>query len=316
MLAMASAMARRAEAGASTTATGGRSPRARASPAKPSKDAAATAQSATGVCQGPTIWSCATSPDTLRSAMVTRKRLSATAGSCSVRAMASSSSTGPRSEAPGSLFADAARNARPGGWPRSIPKGRSMGLVWFSWSVTTSRPVSLVAPRTAQGARSRRQSLTKSSSRAGAKARTYRSCASLHHSASGERPGSSLGMFRNSNSAPRLPSWTSSGKALDKPPAPTSWMDRMGLSPSRAQHWSMTSWQRRCISALSLCTEAKSSSESPAPAPWDDAAPPPKPISMAGPPNTTILLPGGMARLKTWAGRATPQPPANMMGLW
>ena len=39
---------------------------------------------------------------------------------------------------------------------------------------------------------------------------------------------------------------TSSGNAFDRPPAPTSWIDRIGLSSPSAQQRSMTSWQRRC----------------------------------------------------------------------
>ena len=54
----------------------------------------------------------------------------------------------------------------------------------------------------------------------------------------------------------------------------------------------MTSWQRRCISALSRCTDAKSRSSCDAPDASDDAAPPPRPISIAGPPSTTIGAPG------------------------
>ena len=98
----------------------------------------------------------------------------------------------------------------------------------------------------------------------------------------------------------------------------------------------MTSWARRCISALSRWTDAKSSARrweragmavaplpapalplpepAPAPAPLparasetpstpapreevEDAAPPPTPISIAGPPSTPIRVPGGSAAL-------------------
>ena len=48
----------------------------------------------------------------------------------------------------------------------------------------------------------------------------------------------------------------------------------------------MTSWARRWISALPRCTEAKSKSDELWPLPTDEAAPPPKPISMEGPPST------------------------------
>ena len=104
-------------------------------------------------------------------------------------------------------------------------------------------------------------------------------------------PGSSLGIARSSKRAPRRLSCTSSGSALDRPPAPTSWIETIGLSSPSAQQRSITSWQRRCISALSRCTEAKSRSSCDAPDAIDEAAPPPRPISIAGPPSTTIGAP-------------------------
>ena len=45
---------------------------------------------------------------------------------------------------------------------------------------------------------------------------------------------------------------------MDRPPAPTSWTDRIGLSSPSATQRSITSWQRRSISGLSRCTLAKS----------------------------------------------------------
>ncbi|OOO02402.1 MAG: hypothetical protein USCGTAYLOR_01370 [Chromatiales bacterium USCg_Taylor] len=55
MLVMASATAMRAAAGASIKAIDARSPMAIASPVKLKNELAVTAQSATGICQGPTI---------------------------------------------------------------------------------------------------------------------------------------------------------------------------------------------------------------------------------------------------------------------
>ncbi|MEZ4367212.1 MAG: hypothetical protein R2939_13150 [Kofleriaceae bacterium] len=86
-------------------------------------------------------------------------------------------------------------------------------------------------------------------------------------------------------------------------------------SPSALQR-SMTSWQRRCISALSRCTDWKSSSLAWLPAVTDDAAPPPRPMSMAGPPSTTSGAPGATAALCTCPGRTLPRPPASITGLW
>ena len=47
-----------------------------------------------------------------------------------------------------------------------------------------------------------------------------------------------------------------------------------------------------------------------------EAAPPPRPMSIEGPPNTTRGLPAGAGSLVTWSGRMFPMPPASMMGLW
>ena len=60
----------------------------------------------------------------------------------------------------------------------------------------------------------------------------------------------------------------------------------------------MTSWQRRSISGLARCTEAKSRS-SPVPEAIDDAAPPTEPISIAGPPSTISGVPAGNAFFST-----------------
>ena len=108
----------------------------------------------------------------------------------------------------------------------------------------------------------------------------------------GVSAGSSQGMAARSMSPPRSASCRISGMALDRPPAPTSWMLTIGFFSPRAQQRSMTSWQRRSISGLSRCTEAKSSSSLELPPAIDEAAPPPRPISIAGPPSTTTLSPG------------------------
>ncbi|MNO82923.1 hypothetical protein D3C76_742090 [compost metagenome] len=129
-------------------------------------------------------------------------------------------------------------------------------------------------------------------------------------------PGSSLGTLRSSKRPPRPPSLTSSGKALEIPPAPTSWMKAIGLLSPSCQQRSMTSWQRRSISGFSRCTEAKSRSAELAPVATDEAAPPPRPISMAGPPSTISLAPTVISPFCTWSSRMLPMPPASMIGLW
>src|SRR5438132_321790 len=65
-------------------------------------------------------------------------------------------------------------------------------------------------------------------------------------------PGSSLGIARRSNFAPTPPECASSGKAFERPPAPTSWIDRIGFASPRRAHPSITSWQRRSSSAFAL----------------------------------------------------------------
>src|SRR5690554_8197086 len=74
-LVMASATARRPEAGPSNRATGVRSPIAMASPTYESYDEVVTATSATGTCHGPTNWSRATVPVTERSPMLIKNDL-------------------------------------------------------------------------------------------------------------------------------------------------------------------------------------------------------------------------------------------------
>ena len=80
MFVIASPIARREAAAESMTATGVRSPIDIASPLRPSKSSVVTPQSATGTCQGPTIWSRATRPPTVRSPIVMRKDFEATVG--------------------------------------------------------------------------------------------------------------------------------------------------------------------------------------------------------------------------------------------
>lgn len=71
-------------------------------------------------------------------------------------------------------------------------------------------------------------------------------------------------------------------KALDKPPAPTSWMEIIGFWSPSCQQRSMTSCARRSISGLPRCTELKSKDASFVPVSIEEAAPPPKPMSMPG----------------------------------
>ena len=146
--------------------------------------------------------------------------------------------------------------------------------------------------------------------------RTHRSWASLHHSAMGDRLLSAEMTFRSSKRAPRSQSCTISGTALLSPPAPTSWMLSIGLSSPIAVQASMTSWHRRCISGLSRCTLAKSSSALEAPDAMLEAAPPPSPISIAGPPSWMMQAPSEITCFWMCMSRMVPTPPTMQIGLW
>jgi hypothetical protein len=137
----------------------------------------------------------------------------------------------------------------------------------------------------------------------------------LHQTSRGDMPGSSFGAARRSIDAPRPAPCASSGSAFDNPPAPTSWIESTGLSRPSPEQASMTSCARRWISALPRWTESKSSSATFAPASSEDAAPPPIPISMPGPPSCTSAAPGGTGLLSASGARRLPTPPATMIGL-
>ena len=170
-LVMASATAMRPEAGAFSAASGVRSPMDMASPAKPAKSASVTAQSATGTCQGPTIWSRCVRPPTVRSPMVMRKRLDATVG------WASTSSTACCSATPSSRS-----GAKPrgmvltsrcilGGLPSSTFIGMSTGAVAPASSSCNWRSA-VATPTTANGQRSRSHRAWNCASECGAMAST------------------------------------------------------------------------------------------------------------------------------------------------
>ena len=90
----------------------------------------------------------------------------------------------------------------------------------------------------------------------------------------------------------------------------------IGFLSSSATQRSITSWQRRSISGLPRCTEAKSKLSSLLPEDTDDAALPPKPINIAGPPSTINCTPGSKIFFLTCWGLIVPIPPASIIGLW
>jgi hypothetical protein len=154
-LVIASPTAIRPEAGASSAASGVRSPIAIASPRKPSKSASVTAQSATGTCHGPTIGSRWLRPPTVRSPIVTRKRLLATVGWRSTPNATSSSFTPVRSS--GASVRATRRTSRCifGGLPSSTSIGMSITRSPPLPCSTTSSVASVAVPTTAKGQRSR-----------------------------------------------------------------------------------------------------------------------------------------------------------------
>ncbi len=66
----------------------------------------------------------------------------------------------------------------------------------------------------------------------------------------------------------------------------------------------------------SMTSCAKSRSDVLCPLPTDEAAPPPKPINIDGPPRTISGAPTTTSFFSTWGLRTLPRPPAIMMGLW
>ena len=77
----------------------------------------------------------------------------------------------------------------------------------------------------------------------------------------------------------------------------------------------MTSCARRSISGLPRWTESKSRSAVLAPVAIDDAALPPMPMRMPGPPSWISSVPAGKSVLCVCAAEILPMPPAIMIGL-
>jgi hypothetical protein len=136
--------------------------------------------------------------------------------------------------------------------------GISTGLRPNSLSSTRSCRSSVASPTTATGQRSRSQIAESAAGRPGhgehiALLALVAPDLQRRHAADRRR-----GRRAGRKEPPQPPSLTSSGSALDRPPAPTSWMKAMGLCSPSCQQRSITSWQRRSISGFWRCTEAKS----------------------------------------------------------
>ena len=225
MLVITSPTAMRAEHAASITASGVLSPIAIASPHNDEYAPSVTAQSATGTCHGPTIWSCTTIPVMLRSPIVIRNDFEAIAGNRSSRSTASAMVTPARLSGSAAIFVRVNARSIFGGFPKRTCSGRSIAFAASSdvASALSVRCGSCCAvPITANGHRSRSQMASNRCRFSGAIASTYRSCASLHHASSGLNPASPRGIAFKSKLPPHPPSLTNSGNAFDNPPAPTS----------------------------------------------------------------------------------------------
>ena len=172
ILVIASPTAIRPEAGAFNTASGVRSPKAKASPNAVLKPIKVTATSATGTCHGPTIWSRAVKPPTVRSPMLIRKVLSATEGKRSVRSIASLRFILLTSNAGSFTPSRFTLRVILGGLPNSTDNGISTALLLNSSSCTINWSSAIARPNTANGQRSRSHNALNSSKRAGSIAST------------------------------------------------------------------------------------------------------------------------------------------------
>ena len=102
---------------------------------------------------------------------------------------------------------------------------------------------------------------------------------------------------------------------MEIPPAPTSCIKLIGFLAFLALNLSKTCCALLCISGLDLCTDAKSKSLLEDPPFTELAEPPPRPISMLGPPKTITKSFGSGCCFSTCISFIEPTPPANIIGL-
>ena len=131
-----------------------------------------TATSATGTCQGPTNWSRAVYPPTVRSPMVMRNDLEPTLGSCNTRCAASSKSISLVSIASSGRVTRCTSRVMRGGLPSRMDISMSTGISGNKLSSTRKCKASVATPTTANGQRSRSQNCLNKSSCSGAIAST------------------------------------------------------------------------------------------------------------------------------------------------
>ena len=257
-------------------------------------------------------------PPTVRSPIVTRNVLSATEGTCSTRYAASLIDTRCRSSG-GSVRARCAtsRIIR-GGLPSSTSRSMSTGVVAEVRIRDDESIAGLIArPTTANGQRSRSQSARKRGEviRRGSRARSAPALRCTRFRAA-PCPALRRGRRASRSARPRhrrgrAPGTHSTGRPRRRRESTGSDSPRPVASSGRS-----TSCARRWISALPRCTESKSRSAVFAPVAIDDAAPPPIPISIPGPPSWISSAPSGMGSLCACAAAILPTPPAIMIGLW
>mmetsp|Transcript_115320 Transcript_115320/g.326772 ORF Transcript_115320/g.326772 Transcript_115320/m.326772 type:complete len:364 (-) Transcript_115320:7-1098(-) len=256
----------------------GCSPMAVAPPLTPKGLCAIAAKSARGVWSGPTHCCWAMTPVTERSTLFVRKRLDPTERSRRtprVSAACTAKPTGMESASGGAVTRSMGK-VFCGIFPRTLSSGRSTGFEPSRVSRTTTRPSPVTVPTTEYGARSRRQMSPKSDSFWGSMSSALFSWNSAIQSSSTDMDGSPTSILRMSMSAPA--GSAISFRTLPEPPAPWSWIDRMGLSGPSSTQARTTRFTFCCISASPRCTALKSSSAALSPEAIEEAAPPPTPI--------------------------------------
>mmetsp|Transcript_16589 Transcript_16589/g.51606 ORF Transcript_16589/g.51606 Transcript_16589/m.51606 type:complete len:254 (-) Transcript_16589:1615-2376(-) len=155
MLVSASATVIRAIAAALSRPMIGCSPTDVATPVSVSKPCATTAQSASGVCSGPTHCCRAMRPETERSTLFTRKRFEPTDKSVRTRSSASLTPARPRSSGLVAISSCSSVKTFLGISPSTSASSRSTGVEPSTESKRTTRPSPVTSPRCAIGAFSR-----------------------------------------------------------------------------------------------------------------------------------------------------------------
>mmetsp|Transcript_80009 Transcript_80009/g.214132 ORF Transcript_80009/g.214132 Transcript_80009/m.214132 type:complete len:415 (-) Transcript_80009:1264-2508(-) len=284
---------------------------------------AMTAQSASGVCSGPTHCWRAMSPVTLRSTLLVRNRLDPTVTDDSTLSSASAMAALPvRASSAWNTGAGSAAGTR-SAWlewnvflgmsPSTLSSGRSTGVV-LSWrSNTTHLPSPVTSPTQHMPDRSRALIFSSSGRSSALTRQQLFSWYSAPQSSRTDMVGSPTTTSRISMRQPTGSAISLS--TLQLPPAPWSCIDTMGLRSPMSTHARTTRFIFCSISASPRCTALKSRSARFSPKAIDDAAPPPMPMRYAGPPSFTIFMPFSGLLFLRWRASIWPKPPVKRMGL-